>query len=98
VLLHDLEEFDNDLARWSDQDLSLASLFGIILYVSGGRGTRHTMLLRQSFKTDTRVMVEMNTVKDESTDVSEFGRQECPSLPFAERAKEGVKKPLVLVV
>lgn len=31
VLLHDLEEFDNNFARWSDQDLSFACLFGIVL-------------------------------------------------------------------
>jgi hypothetical protein len=33
VLLHDLEEFDDNLARWSDQDLSLACLFSIVLIV-----------------------------------------------------------------
>ena len=31
VLLHDLEEFDDDFAGWSDQDLSFAGLFGVVL-------------------------------------------------------------------
>ena len=31
VLLHDLEELDDDFARRTDQDLSLACFFGIVL-------------------------------------------------------------------
>jgi hypothetical protein len=34
VLLHDLKEFYDDFARRSDQDLALASFFGIVLDVS----------------------------------------------------------------
>ena len=30
VLLHDAEEFDNDLRGWSDQDLSLSGLLGVV--------------------------------------------------------------------
>lgn len=30
VLLHDSEEFDNDLGAWSDKDLSLSGLFGVV--------------------------------------------------------------------
>lgn len=30
VLLHDLEELDNDLGGRSDQDLALASLLGVV--------------------------------------------------------------------
>lgn len=30
VLLHDLQELDNDLGRRSDQDLTLASLLGVV--------------------------------------------------------------------
>ena len=30
VLLHDSQKLDNDLGAWSDHDLSLASLFGIV--------------------------------------------------------------------
>ena len=37
MFLHDLEELDNDFARRSDQDLSLARFFGIVLDVSGRR-------------------------------------------------------------
>jgi len=29
VLLHDVEEFDNDLRTWSNEDLALSSLFGV---------------------------------------------------------------------
>ena len=29
VLLHDSEELNDDLGAWSDQDLSLVSLFGV---------------------------------------------------------------------
>ena len=31
VFLHYLQELDDDFAGWSDQDLALASLFGIVL-------------------------------------------------------------------
>lgn len=30
VLLHDAQELDNNLGRWSDHDLSLSSLLGIV--------------------------------------------------------------------
>ena len=30
VLLHDLQELDDDLGRWSDQDLTLTGLFGVV--------------------------------------------------------------------
>jgi hypothetical protein len=30
VLLHDAEELDNDLRGWSDQDLSLSGLLGVV--------------------------------------------------------------------
>ena len=30
VLLHDTEEFDDDLGAWSDQDLTLAGLLGVV--------------------------------------------------------------------
>jgi hypothetical protein len=30
VLLHDAEELDDDLRRWSDQDLSLSRLLGVV--------------------------------------------------------------------
>jgi hypothetical protein len=32
VLLHDLKELDDDFARGSNQDLSFASLFSIVLH------------------------------------------------------------------
>jgi len=32
VLLHDLEEFDDDFAWGTDQDLSFSCLFGIVLW------------------------------------------------------------------
>ena len=37
VFLHGLEKFDNDFARGSDQDLSLACLFGIVLQSALGK-------------------------------------------------------------
>lgn len=41
------------------------------------------MLLRQSFKTETRVMVACVGVKDRELErMSWFGRQECPNVPF----------------
>jgi hypothetical protein len=30
VLLHDAKELDNDLGAWSDQDLTLAGLLGVV--------------------------------------------------------------------
>ncbi len=30
MLLHDAEEFDDDLGRWTDEDLSLSGLLGIV--------------------------------------------------------------------
>lgn len=30
MLLYDLEELDNDLGGWSDQDLALASLLSVV--------------------------------------------------------------------
>jgi hypothetical protein len=60
------------------------------------------MLLRQSFRTDTRAMVVMYTAMGVPMDVSEFGRQECPSLPFAEwrerRSQEAFGAVLVPVL
>ena len=35
VFLHNLQELDDDLRRWSDQDLSLAGLFGVVDGVKG---------------------------------------------------------------
>lgn len=34
MLLHDLKEFDNDFARWSDQYLSFSGFFSIVLEVN----------------------------------------------------------------
>jgi hypothetical protein len=30
MLLHDTEELDNDLGAWSDQDLALSRLLGVV--------------------------------------------------------------------
>ena len=35
MLLHYLKEFDDDFTGWSNQDLSFASLFGIVLMLDG---------------------------------------------------------------
>lgn len=35
VLLHDLQELDNDLGRGSDQDLALAGLLGVVDALEG---------------------------------------------------------------
>jgi hypothetical protein len=44
VLLHDLEELDDDLGAGADQDLSLALLLGVVDAVEGivkNRGANH---------------------------------------------------------
>jgi hypothetical protein len=30
VLLHDAQELNNDLGRWSDEDLTLSALLGVV--------------------------------------------------------------------
>lgn len=35
MLLHDNEELNDDLRRWSDHDLALATLFGIVHALKG---------------------------------------------------------------
>jgi hypothetical protein len=47
VLLHDLKELDNDLARWTDQDLALAGLLSVVdalERIVEDRGTSHLVV------------------------------------------------------
>jgi hypothetical protein len=59
MLLHYLKEFDDDFTGWSNQDLSFAGLFGIVLMLDDNL-REGTMLLRQSFNTETRVIIVMD--------------------------------------
>jgi hypothetical protein len=76
VFLHGAEEFDDNLRAWSDQNLALSSLFGVVdalqrivedgcLDHDGGRGSESTSLSRKvRFSSQEAQRLEVSIVSD----------------------------------
>lgn len=89
VLLHGLEKFNNDLGAWSDQNLTLSSLFGVVhalqrivedgsLDHDGSRGRGSTSLsLTMRFSSQEVQGLEVSMDEQELA-FSSLKRKECP--------------------
>ena len=97
MFLHGAEELDNDLGAWSDQNLALSSLFGVVDVLQGivedgcfdHGGDRESTGLSRKWRFSSRKVGGLEvSIYQQSLAFSSLERKECPSKGSSARCRD----------